>query len=151
MTSALAGHLVFVADVFGEFLFGARAEALSFCAVNRSEACADFILSVSDEPGEPLMQLAVSPPRGGKVQPDSFGLSRHRSVISSIAPSVVNCLLAMVQVCRWPRCASARSALALIEPSGNANSAAFARRSFVSGVIAVGSMAECLLGPRTID
>ena len=46
----------------------------------------------------------------------------------------------MGQITRLPRRASARSELGLIEPSGNARSAAFASRNGVSSVIAAGSM-----------
>jgi hypothetical protein len=61
----------------------------------------------------------------------------------------VNCFPATVQITRLPRRASARSELALIEPSGNASSAAFASRNFVSGVIAAGSMEWLILAMFT--
>src|SRR5215831_14930780 len=127
MAFTVAGDLIFFGDVFAEFLLSLRAFAFS-------AACADAMRAVADDP-HGLLIFVPSP--SFKVKPCPFCWP-HFFRISFMACSVVNCLLAIVSICKLPRRASARRALAPIDPSGNASLAATSRRSGVVGRIASG-------------
>jgi hypothetical protein len=55
----------------------------------RSASRADLPSSVEDEPGTPLEDLPAVSARSAEPETGTFGLTRHASVISSIARSVV--------------------------------------------------------------
>src|ERR1700690_3315639 len=99
MTSAVARRLVFGADVFGEVLFSSR-------AVLSSAARAHLSRTVTDDPTRVAGDFSVSINFGGlEPKSGSFGWTRHLSLISSIARSVVNCFPAIVSIASRPRAA----------------------------------------------
>lgn len=126
MTVALCRDCVFSADVLGELSF-------SFFALVLSAASADLARSVSDDPIRGAADLSLCCV-GSWFEPESCSfLTRHSSLIRSIARSVVNCLPAITSISRRPRLASFRSPATVMPPAGKACLTASSRRSGVSG------------------
>jgi hypothetical protein len=121
--------------VFSEGLFS----ALAVCS---SAASADLILSVSNDPGgasdEPAFGVAFF---GFEPQSGTFGMSRHRFLISSMARNVTNCFPAIVSISSLFFAASRRNPETVIPPQGKAIRTASFKRSGVSAVIAASNMA----------
>jgi len=129
MTAAGSVGLIFTRDVFGERPFS------PFAVISKA-ARADFTRSVTDDPcGAPDKVSVAVPFFWFEPQSGSFCMTRHFSLISSIARSVVNCLPAMTSIVSLPLLASRRRPDTVIPPSGNASSTARLRRSGVSGPI----------------
>ena len=83
MTTAGSVWLVLIGEMLAERALGSRA---IFCRAAR----ADFARSLSDDPDRPLSDPAVGvSPFWPKPQAGAFPWTRHNSLISSIAASVV--------------------------------------------------------------
>jgi hypothetical protein len=121
-------------DVFGELSLSSRKVCLAAASANSVSVGA---LNVPD--GRASVR--------GRLKPESgwFGDCRHRTLISSIAASVVNCLPAILSTASRPRAASRRKPEAVIPPPGKASSAALERRSGACGLMAAGVILSTLI------
>jgi len=128
--TARSAGLVLAGDVVGE-------DSLSLDKLRLSAACAHLLCAVSDDEKSPLVS-----PRRSKPESDSFGLTRHRSLIESMAASVVKSLPPILSIASRPLAPSRRKVAAVTPPPGKASSAARARRNGVLGLMAETLMAS---------
>ena len=124
--SLTASRCIFACDVVGE-----RRLSLSTCA--NAEASAELVSGVSDDPDG---RVTAARALAGRAEPesDSFGLTRQRSLIESMAARVVKSFAPILSIASRPFAPSRRKVAAVTPPPGKAISAARARRKGVVGL-----------------
>jgi hypothetical protein len=109
--------------------------SFSFATVISAAARALLMSAVSDDVDggvrNPAFLVSAFP---AEPKSSSFGCNWHNSLMRSMLAKVVKSFPAMRSMTRRPRAPSRRSPAAVIEPSGNAITAAISNRSGVSDV-----------------